>query len=225
MSQGESLTDVLAKAIRNRLAELYTALPAEITSYDFRTQKASVKPTIRRRYADGRIEPYPVINNVPVIFPRAGGASLTFPVKPGDTVLLIFASRSLDTWANSGGTVDQDDNRMHDLNDAIAIPGLIPFSARSKAKNNDDVLLTYKGTEIEIKGNGNINMKAPKVRIDSPEVRMTGDLIVEQDIFDQNTLYGSFGGFRNLYNIHTHNENDAAPGPTEETNHPWGVVE
>jgi len=237
MSAGDSLTDLIGRAIRNRLAEVSTAMPAKVTAYDYRTQKASVQPVINRRYADGQIEPFPVINNVPVIFPRSGGASMTFPVKPDDTVLLIFAQRSIDSWIANGGTVNQDDNRMHSLNDAIAIPGLIPFSAKSKAKNNSDVLLTYAGSDVEIKGDGTvninspkqINMSAPKVEVSAPDVvfksdlvRMTGDLIVEKDIFDQDTLYGSFGHFREIYNMHTHNENDDAPAPTDATNHPWG---
>jgi len=211
----DNLTDVLDAAIRNRFAELQTAMPAQVVSYDFRTQKAQVKPTINRRFADGKVQSYPAINNVPVIFPRSGGASMTFPVKPGDTVLLIFASRSIDGWTNQGGTVDQSDNRMHSINDAIAIPGLIPFSTRSMAKNNEDVLIKYKSAEIEIKQDSQINMKSPvKVYVDTPELRCTGDIYAEGDItareelYDQDRLYGSQSDHREKYNNHQHDEND-----------------
>lgn len=159
MGAGDNLTDVIARAIRNRLADLHTSMPAQIISYDFRTQKANVQPTINRRYADSRIEKYPPINNVPVIFPRSGGASLTFPVKPGDPVLLIFCGRSLDGWLNRGGIVDQDDNRMHSLNDAVAIPGLLPFPTGSLARNNEDALLTYGNADVEIKQDSQINVR------------------------------------------------------------------
>lgn len=224
MSQKDNLSNVLEQAIRNRLAELQTAAPGQVVSYDYKTQKASVQPTINRKYKDGQVSPYPVINNVPVIFPRSGGASMTFPVKPGDTVLLVFAARSIDDWLQRGGKVDQSDTRMHSINDAIAIPGLLPFSAGSKAKNNEDVLVTYKQAEIEIKPDSQINMHSPlRIKMDTPEVRMTGNLVVEQDIYDQDTEYGSFGAFRTLYNTHTHDENDNAPAPTDVTNHPWGA--
>lgn len=208
MSNGDNLTALLNQAIRNRMAELQTAMPAQIISYDFKTQKAAVQPTINRRYADGRVEPYPVINNVPVIFPRSGGASMTFPVTRGDTVLLVFSSRSIDTWTSRGGKVDQDDRRMHDINDAIAIPGLIPFSAGSKAKNNSDVLLTYAGSEVTLKQDGKAEIKSAHVTIDSPETYMTGDLVVKQDIYDRDKEYGTFNRIRDIYNEHTHDENN-----------------
>lgn len=162
MSQKDNLSTVLDQVIRNRLAELQTAAPAEIVSYDYQTQKASVQPTINRVYKDGYVSKYPLINNVPVIFPRSGGASLTFPVKPGDTVLLVFAARCLDDWLSRGGIVNQSDPRMHNINDAIAIPGLLPFSLGSMAKNNEDVLLTYVGCEVEIKQDTTVNVRNPE---------------------------------------------------------------
>jgi hypothetical protein len=44
-------------------------------------------------------------------------------------VALVFSDRSLDRWLNAGGVVDPGTYRMHDLSDAIAIPGLHPWSA------------------------------------------------------------------------------------------------
>lgn len=86
------------------------------------------------------------------------------------------------------------------------------------------MLVTYKQAEIEIKPDSQINMHSPlRIKMDTPEVRMTGNLVVEQDIYDQDTEYGSFGAFRTLYNTHTHDENDNAPAPTDVTNHPWGA--
>lgn len=209
MSSGDSLTAVLEQAMRNRMAELQTCMPGVIVSYNFKKQMAVVQPSISRRYADGRVEKYPVINNVPVVFPRSGGASITMPVKGGDTVLLLFAGRSIDTWAANGGVVAQDDNRMHSINDAIAIPGLISFNTGSKAKNNTDVLVTYSGAEIEIKQDGKIKMKSPlRVEIDTPEVYMTGDLVVKKDIYDLDKEFGSTNSQRTKYNTHRHNENN-----------------
>jgi hypothetical protein len=217
MADKDNFTDLLAQAFRNRQAEMRVAMPAKVTSYDFKAQKATVKPLINRKYADGRIEEYPVINNVPMIFPRSGGASLTFPVKIGDTVLLVFSDRSIESWAENGGNVNPDDNRMHNINDAIAIPGLIPFVAGSAAKNNDDVLLTYAGAEISIQSDGKINMKSPKVTIDAPEVYMTGELLVKGNISDLDNERGTFQLFRDIYNEHVHPENGNF-GPTDDPN-------
>ena len=56
-------------------------------------------------------------------FPGAGGYRITFPVAEGDTGLLLFAESSLDKWLVSGGTVDPEDDRRHDLTDAVFLPG------------------------------------------------------------------------------------------------------
>lgn len=238
MSEKDNLTDLLNMAMRNRLAELQTATPAIVRSYDYKTQKASVQPAINRRYKDGQIAEFPIIVNVPVIFPRSGGASLTFPVNVGDTVLLVFASRSIDDWAQRGGVVNQSDTRMHDLNDAIAIPGLIPFVKGSAAKNNTDVLLTYAGSSLTIKKDGQVdiesglkvNVKAPDVVVDADLTHFKGNITTEGSIVaatgisDFNGTYGSIGNFRDIYNSHTHNENDNSPAPTNAPNQLWEDV-
>ena len=65
-----------------------------------------------------------MIYNVPVLFPRSRKAAVTFPLEKGDTVLLVFAERSLDEWIEKGGNkVSPEDPRRHDMSDAIAIPG------------------------------------------------------------------------------------------------------
>lgn len=214
MSDKENLTDLLGQVFRNRQAEIKTSMPGTIVSYDYTSQKAQVKPTIKRLYADGRSDEYPVISNVPIMFQRSGGAGFTFPVKEGDSVLLVFAERSIDSYMDSGSP-DQTDNRMHSLNDAIAIPGLYPFSAQSPAENNTDVLLSYAGAKVAVTEDGQIKMTSPvKVTIDSPQVYMTGDLVTKGNIFDVDTAEGTFQNFREVYNSHVHAENDNG-GPTD----------
>ncbi|MFW8450019.1 Gp138 family membrane-puncturing spike protein, partial [Klebsiella pneumoniae] len=61
----------------------------------------------------------PLLVDVPVVFPRGGGCTLTFPVKPGDECLVIFADRCIDFWWQSGGIQEPVDERMHDLSDAF----------------------------------------------------------------------------------------------------------
>lgn len=66
---------------------------------------------------------YPLILDAPVIFPRGGGCTLTFPVKEGDECLVIFADRCIDFWWQSGGVQNGSRGRMHDYSDAFVIPG------------------------------------------------------------------------------------------------------
>ena len=60
---------------------------------------------------------------MPVYFPSGGNCTLTFPVKPGDECLVVFASRCIDAWWQSGGVQDQAEMRMHDLSDGFVFVG------------------------------------------------------------------------------------------------------
>ena len=161
-----TMTDAMRQAVLFQLYDVHTALPGQIVSYDYTTQKAVIQPCLKKSYLDGTTQEMPILNNVPVIFPRAGEASLTFPVVPGDTCLLLFIERSTDLWKSVGGVVAPNDPRKFDLSDAVAIMGLMPFTENSLSDNNEDVLLTYKGSNIRIKASGDIQIEtASKVAI------------------------------------------------------------
>ncbi len=123
-----SLTEVLRAAVDEGLSGVHTSIPARIESYDHNEQRASVLPLIKQKYRDGTVQSMPIIDRVPVIFPSSEGFSMTFPLKPGDTVLLVFSERSLENWLVKGGEQEPGDPRKFDLTDAIAIPGIKPFS-------------------------------------------------------------------------------------------------
>lgn len=161
-----TITDAMRQAVLFQLYDVHTALPGQIIFYDHTTQKATIQPCLKKSYLDGTTQEMPILNNVPVIFPRAGGASLTFPVVSGDTCLLLFIERSTDLWKSVGGVVAPNDPRKFDLSDAVAIMGLMPFTENSLSDNNEDVLLTYKGSNIRIKASGDIQIEtASKVAI------------------------------------------------------------
>ncbi len=156
MTSPATMADAIRQAILYQLNNVHTALPGAIVSYDYTTQKATIQPLLNKYWSDGTFTQLPELPNVPVIFPRAGGASLTFPVNEGDTCLLLFTERSIDKWLQTGGQTSTADARKFDLSDAVAIMGLIPFSDTSLAQNNTDVLLTYKGSSFRIKQTGAI---------------------------------------------------------------------
>ncbi|MDN7558785.1 Gp138 family membrane-puncturing spike protein [Burkholderia orbicola] len=72
----------------------------------------------------------PPLVDCPVQFPSGGNCTLTFPVAPGDECLIVFASRSVDAWWQSGGVQEQPALRMHDLSDGFALLG---FRSRPRA--------------------------------------------------------------------------------------------
>ncbi|MFT1010931.1 Gp138 family membrane-puncturing spike protein [Enterobacter hormaechei] len=106
---------------------LRVAMPGIIQSFDPSTVTCTVQPAIYGQKVgdDGSTasEAIPILPDVPVVFPRGGGCTLTFPVKPGDECLLVFSDRCIDFWWQNGGVQEAVDPRQHDLSDAFAIVG------------------------------------------------------------------------------------------------------
>lgn len=128
------LQDVIDAAIERALGELYVCRPGKVVAYDAGKQSVDVQPIHRETYLDEdgeeRTTSLPVIPRVPVMFPAGGGFRITFPLQPGDDVLLIFSDVGLDKYLSNGGQdVDPVALHQHDLTDAVAIPGLHPFSS------------------------------------------------------------------------------------------------
>lgn len=169
------LAQLLKRASSEALRSVNTCMPGRIISYDSGSGMASVQPLLSRRQPGGLEEDMPVINGVPVIFPRAGGGSLTFPVSKGDGVLLVFSQRSIEEYKESRDKVIPVDPRAFDLSDAVAIIGLAPGSGGA----SDAVEMSYKGSTVRIDGGGVTIIGNLVVE---GNVTLEGDLLVEGDI-------------------------------------------
>lgn len=133
--------EALRLAMAGQRAGLWTALPGIFQS--FNTDKpdtitATIQPAIQGvlQQQDGAYIAVnlPLLVDVPVCFPHGGGCSLTFPIAIGDECLVIFSSRCIDAWWQSGGYQNLPmEPRMHDLSDGFAIPG--PYSQKKKISN------------------------------------------------------------------------------------------
>lgn len=159
MSGGDyTLTEAVRAAIIKELSQIHTCLPGRIETYDYTVQQASVTPLIKKRFKNGDILSMPIIENVPVVWPRGGGASLTFPLVQGDGVLLVFSERSMDNWLSVGDEAEPGGPAMFDLSDAIAVPGLNPFSVESLAASEDSIQIIYNDAFISIDTEGAITV-------------------------------------------------------------------
>ena len=128
-----SLAEIMRLAMDSRLLDLHVALPCRVEKYDAATQTVEVFPMVRRALTDTdggtQNEDLPILPNVPVLFPRSANFSATWPISPGDFVLVIFCSSAIGTWRATGQLSDPIDLRRHDLSHAVAIPGVAPDSA------------------------------------------------------------------------------------------------
>ena len=156
-----------------------TCLPGTVTSYDAGSQRATVQPAVRMRQPDGREEELPVLNSVPVIWPRSGGASMTFPVKAGDGCLILFNQRSTDEYKNNGKTNTPQDPRMFDMSDAVAIMGFVSFGSGGGA--DDAIEIKLGGSTIKVKEDG-VEITTDKVDITAPTTTFTGNVQVSGNL-------------------------------------------
>lgn len=155
-SSDPGLGQLLAELQAATIGRLNVGLPATVVTFDPATQTITAKPTISARYHDPVTDalvpaPIPAIANVPVAFPSAAGFAITWPLTPGDTVFLVFADRSMDEWKATGltETVPVDVRRL-DLTDAVAIPGLRPFTAPIPATGWAAGAMVLEGVDIRL---------------------------------------------------------------------------
>lgn len=121
--------EVFELGINTAVSKTRSAAPGVIQSFDPATVTCVVSLSLKANYsgrgnATSEIAPeLPLLVDVPVIFPRGGGVTLTFPINAGDECLVVFADRCIDFWWQNGGSQERVDNRMQDLSDAFVIPG------------------------------------------------------------------------------------------------------
>ncbi|HDG5313202.1 Gp138 family membrane-puncturing spike protein [Pantoea dispersa] len=147
---------------------LRVSLPGIIESFDPIACTCTVQPALKGQTADelGNMKsaPLPLLVDVPVVFPRGGGCTITFPVKAGDECLVVFSDRCIDFWWQSGGVQETVDPRQHDLSDAFAIVG--PQSQANVISNISSTTLQMRTDDgaayIELDPNSHaINLVAP----------------------------------------------------------------
>lgn len=116
------------RMLENFANNLRVAAPGIIQEFDPVTQTVSVQIAIREKIIDSDMLQHwveiPLLLDVPIVIPRAGGFALTLPVKPGDECLVIFADSCIDAWFSSGGLQNQIERRRHDLSDGFALLGV-----------------------------------------------------------------------------------------------------
>lgn len=155
-------------------AQLWTALPGEVESFDAAKQTAVVQPTLKGvwRAKDGSISTHtlPLCLDVSVFKLRGGGFSATVPIIKGTEGLLIFASRCIDSWWQSGGVQEQNELRAFDLSDGLFFPGI-----NSQAQNLD----AYATDGIQLRndaGDTTLTLKDGEVDIVAITTKVQGDL-------------------------------------------------
>lgn len=123
------LAEVIEATVDGRLDDVRVALPGRIEDYDPDAWTATVQPLVMDGWVaatgERRTTTLCPLSDVPVLRLGSDVERIKFPIRRGDTVLLMFCSSSIAAWkAASGRLVDPQDDRHHHLADAVAITGL-----------------------------------------------------------------------------------------------------
>lgn len=166
----------------------WTALPGLIESFDATAMTCTVQPAIQSRVRDRSgtqtLVDMPLLLDCPVQFPAGGGCTLTFPVKPGDECLVVFASRCIDSWWQSGGIQAPAEYRMHDRSDGFALlgfrsqPRVIGAVSTSAAQLRSDDGATF----ISVAPGGAVAITAPAGLTINADVVVNGKVTTTGDV-------------------------------------------
>lgn len=196
----------LSIALGSLQSKLWTAMPGIIQSFDAAAMTCVVQPAIQALVRDesGALTTanLPLLLDCPVQFPAGGGCTLTFPVATGDECLVVFASRCIDAWWQSGGIQAQAELRMHDLSDGFALlgfrsqPRVIGAVSTNAAQLRSDDGETF----VEVAPGGTVAITAPAGLTINADVQVngklasTGDMIADTVSLQQHTHPDAQGG-------------------------------
>ncbi len=214
-NRNELLNDpetAMRAALDGRQAQMWTAMPGFVTAVDLTKNTVSVQPTIQGTVQDenGKIQSVnlPLLVDVPISWPKAGGFVLTLPIAVGNEVLVVFGSRCIDAWWQSGGIQKPMESRMHDLSDAFAIPGpsSLPNVVTGVSSTGAQLRNTAGTTYVEIAADGKIKLVSPTEVDITGNLKVTGSITATADVIA--------GALVPLTQIHllTHTHISATPG-------------
>lgn len=177
--------EALRMAMDGRLSSLWVSIPAIVTKVNLAAMTIEAQPAIQGiledQYGNFKNVNLPILGDVPICFPSAGGFILTLPITIGDEVLIMFASRCIDSWWQSGGIGIPIEQRMHDLSDGFALPGphsqpkVIPNISSTNAQLRDKLGTTF----LEITPTGKIGLTAlSEIDITAPNINVIGTITV-----------------------------------------------
>lgn len=172
----------LLRSQESASSKIRVAMPGIIQEFDPATQTATVQLAIREKVINSSGESsmmeIPMLLDVPIVFPKAGGFSVTFPVKKGDECLVVFGDMCIDAWWQSGGVQNQVETRRHDLSDGFAIMGVssVPNAVSNYSTNSVQMRNKSGSTFVEVT-EGDVNVKASNVNVNASNATITASTI------------------------------------------------
>ncbi|MDR3488816.1 MAG: Gp138 family membrane-puncturing spike protein [Bradyrhizobium sp.] len=106
----------------------WTMMPASVSENSADGHVATAIPQIKRQITnpDGSVtyEDHPPHPDLPIHHLGGGPVVTTHPTLKGDTGVILYSSRAIDSWFNSGGSQQPMEDRLHSLADGVFLSGI-----------------------------------------------------------------------------------------------------
>ena len=123
----QDLDDLIREYTDYYFTRVHTSMPGVVTEYNPKTRRATVQPSLKRRAGNKEFITFPLLIDVPVMFPGTKKYTIHFPLEKGDEVDIRFSERALEEWKAAGQDgIEDPDPRRFSLSDAYCVPGLQP---------------------------------------------------------------------------------------------------
>ncbi len=123
------------------------------------SQTADISLNYKRVSLYGTTPPvdYQLLVKCPVVVLNGGGGCLTFPIASGDSCLVLFCDREIDTWFTNSGVNAPQSARVHDLNDGIALVGI--RNALNPISDYSTLAAILSSTQIKLTGSNILDLE------------------------------------------------------------------
>lgn len=196
MANKYTIEDIIRANIETALMNTYTNIPAIIQSYNEDTQTATVTVSVNTPTYYGDNIPSCTLEDVPIIFPAGDDWVIAGKLVEGDAVMLIIPHYGIDEYLQGSRrrVADPLSVRRHDLNEAVAIPGMITYTnktvrpqfkgkfyinqgANSVTMSQADGLTLTSGSTVVNLLNGVLTITSPtSVNLVAPTTTFTGNV-------------------------------------------------
>ena len=169
----QDLTQEIEETAHAVVNEIHTAMPGEIVSFDAGSGVATVKPSGKFVTSDGKELDYPVIT---------AGVGIAFPVKKGDSCIIIISEVELDAWRSGA---ESEGSLRFDLTSAMVIPGLLDGGSNlaAKASANNAVMIGGGDVEVSVSNDGiKVDTGTTQFEVTDSGVAISGNLKVNGSI-------------------------------------------
>lgn len=159
------MLETIDSVIDNWMTDVMTCLPAKVIRKYEGEARVDVSPAIDLIWEDGETAKRSDIYGVPLLYSRSATSQIYFPVKVGDSVLLIFSQRGLDNYKQNGSSTPHS-LRMFNVNDAIAIPTVLQFDKPLDIADENNLVIQHNISKanqstIRMKEDGGVDILCP----------------------------------------------------------------